>query len=75
MRHAVDLKPHHLSTYCLTFEEDTALYAKLSAGEFSIDPEREAEFYERAWRICLIMGTSNMRFQILPWMVMPVYII
>ena len=32
-----------------TFEEDTALYAKLSAGEFSIDPEREAEFYERAW--------------------------
>jgi len=49
MMHAVDLKPNHLSTYCLTFEEDTALYAKLSAGEISIDPEREAEFYERAW--------------------------
>ena len=76
MMHAVDLKPNHLSTYCLTFEEDTALYAKLSAGEISIDPEREAEFYElRHGRICPITGTSNMRFQILPWMAIPVCII
>ena len=46
---AVELEPDHISTYCLTFEEDTALYAKLSNGEIKIDPEREAEFYELAW--------------------------
>jgi oxygen-independent coproporphyrinogen-3 oxidase len=46
---AVELNPDHISTYCLTFEEDTALYARLAKGELSIDPEREATFYELAW--------------------------
>jgi oxygen-independent coproporphyrinogen-3 oxidase len=46
---AVDLQPDHLSTYCLTFEEDTAMYVRLAEGKFKIDPEREAEFYEFAW--------------------------
>jgi oxygen-independent coproporphyrinogen-3 oxidase len=46
---AVELCPEHISTYCLTFEEDTALYARLAKGELSIDPEREAAFYELAW--------------------------
>ena len=49
LRKIVELDPDHLSTYCLTFEEDTALYAKLAKGAISIDPEREAEFYEWAW--------------------------
>ena len=49
MEKAVELKPSHLSTYCLTFEEDTALYHRLAKGELSIDPEREATFYEHAW--------------------------
>jgi len=46
---AVDLAPDHLSTYCLTFEEDTAMYVRLAEGKVKIDPEREAEFYEFAW--------------------------
>jgi oxygen-independent coproporphyrinogen III oxidase len=46
---AVELSPDHISTYCLTFEEDTALYARLAKGELSIDPDREAAFYELAW--------------------------
>ena len=50
MEKAVDLEPNHISTYCLTFEEDTALYHRLAKGELSIDPEREATFYEHAWR-------------------------
>ena len=49
MQQAVELAPHHLSTYCLTFEEDTAMYYRLAKGELAIDPDREAEFYERAW--------------------------
>lgn len=46
---AVDLQPDHLSTYCLTFEEDTALFIKLSKGKVKLDPEREITFYEKAW--------------------------
>lgn len=46
---AVKLAPDHLSTYCLTFEEDTALWVKLSQGKVKLDPAKEAEFYLRAW--------------------------
>ncbi len=46
---AVRLGPDHLSTYCLTFEEDTALWIKLSQGRVKLDPEKEAVFYQRTW--------------------------
>ena len=46
---AVALAPDHLSTYCLTFEEDTALWVKLSQGKVKLDPEREAQLYESTW--------------------------
>ncbi len=46
---AVALAPDHLSTYCLTFEEDTALWVKLSQGRVKLDVEHEAKLYERTW--------------------------
>jgi oxygen-independent coproporphyrinogen-3 oxidase len=46
---AVRLAPDHLSTYCLTFEEDTALWLKLSQGKVKLDVEKEALFYQRTW--------------------------
>ncbi len=46
---ALALAPDHLSTYCLTFEEDTALWVKLSQGRVRLDPENEARMYERTW--------------------------
>ncbi|WP_404421018.1 radical SAM family heme chaperone HemW [Nibricoccus sp. IMCC34717] len=49
LRQAVALAPDHLSTYCLTFEEDTALWVKLSQGQVKLDPERERALYERTW--------------------------
>lgn len=49
VRAAVALAPDHLSTYCLTFEEDTKLWLKLSQGRVKLDPEREAELYEATW--------------------------
>lgn len=49
VRQAIALAPDHLSTYCLTFEEDTALWVKLSQGKVKLDPEREAQLYERTW--------------------------
>ncbi|HYD85027.1 MAG TPA: coproporphyrinogen III oxidase, partial [Opitutus sp.] len=41
--------PDHLSTYCLTFEEDTALWVKLSQGRVKLDVEHEARLYESTW--------------------------
>ena len=49
VREAVALAPDHLSTYCLTFEEDTKLWVKLSQGRMKLDPEREAQLYESTW--------------------------
>lgn len=51
LKTAAELEPDHLSTYCLTFEEDTAMYLRLSDGKVELDIEREAEFYEKAWTV------------------------
>ena len=75
MEKAVELKPNHLSTYCLTFEEDTALYYRLANGELVIDPEREAAFYERAWDFYLATAIYNMKFLITRWMDIPAFTI
>ncbi len=49
VREAGALAPDHLSTYCLTFEEDTALWVKLSQGRVKLDTENEARLYESTW--------------------------
>ena len=46
---AIALKPDHLSTYCLTFEEDTKLWVKLSEGKVKLDADHEAQLYETTW--------------------------
>jgi oxygen-independent coproporphyrinogen-3 oxidase len=56
IREAARLGPSHLSTYCLTFEEDTALYVKLSQGKVSIDEAKEIRFYERGWELLEELG-------------------
>jgi len=56
IREAVHLYPTHISTYCLTFEEDTALYVKLSQGEVSVDEDKELRFYERGWKMLDELG-------------------
>lgn len=47
----IQLAPTHISTYCLTFEEDTALYVKLSQGKIKIDEEKEREMYLKTWEV------------------------
>ncbi len=49
LREVVALAPDHVSTYCLTFEEDTALWVKLSRGQVKRDVNLEAELYELTW--------------------------
>jgi len=49
LRKAIALAPEHLSTYCLTFEEDTKLWVKLSQGIFRRDIATEANLYRFTW--------------------------
>jgi oxygen-independent coproporphyrinogen-3 oxidase len=49
LEEACRLDPEHLSTYCLTFEEDTALWVKLSQGKIKQDIEKDADLYELTW--------------------------
>ena len=47
LREAVAVAPEHLSTYCLTFEEDTRLYLKLQQGVVQRrEEDEEVAFYE-----------------------------
>ena len=49
---AIAVGPEHISTYCLTFEEDTKLWARLQRGEVHRRSEaEEAAFYEVAWEV------------------------
>lgn len=59
IRDAVALAPDHLSTYCLTFEEDTKLWVKLSQGRVKLDPEHEAELYQSTWRQLADVGFAQ----------------
>ena len=42
----VALAPDHVSTYCLTYEEDTDYFRKLTGGTFVQDDERDAQLFE-----------------------------
>ena len=53
---AVRLAPAHLSTYCLTFEEDTALWLKLAQGKVRPDPQTDASLYEATWDFLATAG-------------------
>jgi oxygen-independent coproporphyrinogen-3 oxidase len=46
----IRLQPDHISTYCLTYEEDTEFFLRHSRGEFREDPESDARFLETAMR-------------------------
>lgn len=56
---AARLAPDHISTYCLTYEEDAALYLKLAKGEVNIDPAREAALYRATWSTLADLGYAQ----------------
>lgn len=59
LREAVSADPAHISTYCLTFEEDTALWLRLQRGQVhKLEAEDEAGFFELAWDF---LGTRGFR--------------
>jgi oxygen-independent coproporphyrinogen-3 oxidase len=53
---AIELNPNHISTYCLTFESDTALFLKMlkdtkKGSNKKPSAEEEARFYLKTWEI------------------------
>jgi len=42
----IALEPEHISTYCLTYEEDTEFFLRHVRGEFQQDQDADAEFFE-----------------------------
>jgi oxygen-independent coproporphyrinogen III oxidase len=41
----IALQPEHISTYCLTYEEDTEFFLRHARGEFRQDADEDAEFF------------------------------
>jgi oxygen-independent coproporphyrinogen III oxidase len=53
---AVRLGPDHISTYCLTLEDDTALFMRLGGAGAPVDLERERAFYLQTWEVLEASG-------------------
>jgi oxygen-independent coproporphyrinogen-3 oxidase len=47
----ITLEPEHVSTYCLTYEEDTEFFLRHARGEFRQDADADAEFFEMTMAI------------------------
>ncbi len=47
----IALEPEHVSTYCLTYEEDTEFFLRHARGEFRQDSDVDAEFFEMTMAI------------------------
>ncbi|MDX2109899.1 MAG: radical SAM family heme chaperone HemW [Verrucomicrobiota bacterium] len=57
---AIALNPEHISTYCLTFEEDTALWVRLQKGAVTRHNEdTEAAFYETSMDVLESAGLAQ----------------
>src|SRR6184192_3371941 len=48
LQKTIALQPEHISTYCLTYEEDTEFLARFQRGEFAVNDETETRFLELA---------------------------
>ncbi len=55
----VALRPEHISTYCLTYEEDTEFFLRQSRGEFRQEPDADAEFFEMTMAILQDAGYEH----------------
>jgi oxygen-independent coproporphyrinogen III oxidase len=51
LKRTIALQPEHISTYCLTYEEDTEFFLRHARGEFRQDSESDARFLEAAMQM------------------------
>jgi len=53
------LQPEHISTYCLTYEEDTEFFLRHARGEFRQDTDADAGFFETTMAILQDAGYEH----------------
>jgi len=58
----ISLQPEHVSSYCLTYEEDTEYFRKLTGGQFVQDDERDARLFETT--IATLTGAGLSHYEI-----------
>jgi len=51
LQQTLALRPEHISTYCLTYEEDTEFFRRHARGELRVDPDADAELLEMTMSI------------------------
>ena len=56
---SIALKPHHISAYNLTYEEDTAFIESLKRGEMDMNQDRDASQYHQADAILTAAGFNH----------------
>ncbi len=59
LRHAVSLKPDHISAYNLTYEEDTAFFDSLQNGTYKKNEDHDADHYHLAEEILTAAGFDH----------------
>jgi oxygen-independent coproporphyrinogen-3 oxidase len=59
LERTVSLMPEHISTYCLTYEEDTDFFLRHARGEFRQDADADAEFFEMTMSILEAAGYEH----------------
>ena len=59
LERSVSLKPEHISSYCLTYEEDTEFFLRLARGEFRQDPDTDSEFFELTMSVLETAGYEH----------------
>jgi len=47
----IALQPHHISAYCLTYEQDTEFFMRHARGELRQDTDADATFFEMAMSV------------------------
>ena len=58
----IALQPEHISTYCLTYEEDTEFFRRYTRGELRADQEFEADLFEMTMSI--LRGAGYLHYEI-----------
>jgi oxygen-independent coproporphyrinogen-3 oxidase len=59
LERTIALRPEHISTYCLTYEEDTEFFLRHARGEFRQDSDADAEFFEETMSILESAGYEH----------------
>lgn len=55
----ISLQPEHISTYCLTYEEDTDFFLRHERGEMRANPEADADFFQTAMQMLNEAGYAH----------------